>query len=62
MISAGLSPLGAGTIPLLGQRRRRYFRQLIHIDTLGLPLETVTQYSFLCAAPLIVVAVIAWYT
>lgn len=33
----------------------------VYIDTLGLPLETVTRYSFLCAAPLIVVAVIMIY-
>ena len=64
MISAGLSPLVAGTILLLGNGVGVTFSVGtlgVYIDTLGLPLETVTQYSFLCAAPLIVVAVIMVY-
>ena len=64
MISAGLSPLVAGTILLLGNGIGVTFSVGtlgVYIDTLGLPLETVTQYSFLCAAPLIVVAVIMVY-
>lgn len=61
MISAGLSPLVAGTVLLLGNGIGVTFSVGtlgVYIDTLGLPLESVTQYSFLCAAPLIVVSVI----
>lgn len=64
MISAGLSPLVAGTVLLLGNGIGVTFSVGtlgVYIDTLGLPLETVTRYSFLCAAPLIVVAVIMIY-
>lgn len=61
MISAGLSPLTAGTVLLLGNGIGVTFSigtLGVYIDTLGLPLETVTRYSFLCAAPLIVAAVV----
>lgn len=61
MVSAGVSPLVAGTVLLLGNGIGVTFSVGtlgIYIDTLGLPLEIVTQYSFLCAAPLIIVAVI----
>lgn len=64
MISAGVSPLAAGTILLLGNGIGVTFSVGtlgVYIDTLGLPLETVTQYSFLCGAPLIVVSVIMIY-
>lgn len=61
MISAGLSPLVAGTVLLLGNGIGVTFSVGtlgVYIDTLGLPLETVTRYSFLCALPLIAVSVI----
>ena len=64
MISAGLSPLAAGTVLLLGNGIGVTFSVGtlgVYIDTLGLPLETVTRYSFLCAAPLMIVAVIMVY-
>lgn len=61
MISAGLSPVVAGTVLLLSNAIGVTFSVGtlgVYIDTLGLPLETVTQYSWLCAAPLIAVSVI----
>lgn len=65
MISAGVSPLVAGTVLLLGNGIGVTFSVGtlgVYIDTLGLPLETVTQYSFLCAAPLIIVSVLMiWF-
>lgn len=64
MISAGVSPLVAGTILLLGNGIGVTFSVGtlgVYIDTLGLPLETVTKYSFLCGAPLIIVSVIMIY-
>lgn len=64
MISAGVSPLAAGTVLLLGNGIGVTFSVGtlgVYIDTLGLPLETVTQYSFLCGIPLIVVSVVLIY-
>ena len=64
MISAGVSPLAAGTVLLLGNGIGVTFSVGtlgVYIDTLGLPLETVTNYSLLCGIPLIVVSVIMIY-
>lgn len=61
MISAGVSPVTAGAVLLFSNGIGVTFSVGtlgIYIDTLGLPLETVTSYSWLCAAPLIVVAVL----
>lgn len=61
MISAGVEPLVAGLVLLLGNGVGVTFSVGtlgVYIDTLGLPLETVTQYSWLCGIPLIVIAVI----
>lgn len=60
MISAGVEPLVAGLVLLLGSGVGVTFSVGtlgIYIDTLGLPLETVTQYSWLCGIPLIIVGV-----
>lgn len=62
MISAGVSPMTAGAVLLFSNGIGVTFSVStlgVYIDTLGLPLETVTSYSWLCAIPLIVVAV-AW--
>ena len=62
MISAGVSPMTAGAVLLFSNGIGVTFSVGtlgVYIDTLGLPLETVTSYSWLCAIPLIVVAV-AW--
>lgn len=61
MISTGVSPITAGTVLLLANGIGVTFSigtLGVYIDTLGLPLETVTAYSWLCAIPLIVVAVV----
>lgn len=61
MISAGLSPILAGTVLLLSNGIGVTFSVGtlgVYIDTLGLPLETVTKYSWLCGLPLIFVSVI----
>jgi len=61
MISAGLSPAIAGTVLLLSEGIGATFCVStlgVYVDSLGLPLATVTKYSLLCAAPLIVVAII----
>ena len=61
MISAGLSPILAGTVLLLSNGIGVTFSVGtlgVYIDTLGLPLETVTKYSGLCGLPLILVSVI----
>lgn len=61
MISAGLSPLLAGTVLLLSNGIGVTFSVGtlgIYIDVLGLPQETVTSYSLLCGIPLILVGVI----
>lgn len=61
MISAGVSPLVAGLVLLLSNGIGVTFSLGtlgIYIDTLGLSQAVVTQYSWLCAAPLIVVSVL----
>lgn len=61
MISAGVEPLVAGLVVLLGNGVGVTFSVGtlgVYIDTLGLPLETVTAYSWLCGIPLIVVGII----
>lgn len=62
MISAGVDPLTAGSVLLFSNGIGVTFSVGtlgVYIDTLGLPLETVTSYSWLCGVPLMVVAV-AW--
>lgn len=62
MISAGVDPITAGSVLLFSNGIGVTFSVGtlgVYIDTLGLPLETVTAYSWLCGIPLIVVA-IAW--
>jgi len=61
MISAGLSPLIAGTVLLLSEGIGASFCVStlgVYIDTLGLKLATVTSYSLLCGGPVIVVAIV----
>jgi len=61
MISAGLSPLVSGIVLLLSNGIGVTFSVstlAVYIDVLGLPLETVTKYSWLCGIPLIIVAVL----
>ncbi|MFV0254771.1 MAG: Na+/H+ antiporter NhaC family protein [Erysipelotrichaceae bacterium] len=61
MISSGLSPLVSGVVLLLSNAIGVTFSVGtlgVYIDVLGLPLEQVTQYSWLCAIPLIIVAVL----
>lgn len=61
MMSAGLSPIVSGIVLLLSNGIGVTFSVGtlgVYIDTLGLPLETVTAYSWLCGIPLIIVAVI----
>lgn len=62
MISAGVDPLVAGAVLLFSNGIGVTFSVGtlgVYIDTLGLPLETVTSYSWMCAIPIILVAV-AW--
>lgn len=61
MISAGLSPLVAGTVLLLSNGIGVTFSVstlAVYIDVLGLPQDTVTSYSLLCGIPLIIIAII----
>ncbi|WP_461207359.1 citrate transporter [Clostridium sp. DL1XJH146] len=61
MISAGLSPAVSGIVLLLSNGIGVTFSVGtlgVYIDVLGLPIETVTAYSWLCGIPLIVVSVI----
>lgn len=61
MISAGLSPLVAGTVLLLSNGIGVTFSVstlAVYIDVLGLPQDTVTSYSLLCGIPLIVIALV----
>ncbi|MDF2804390.1 MAG: citrate transporter [Anaerocolumna sp.] len=61
MISAGLSPLVAGTVLLLSNGIGVTFSVstlAVYIDVLGLPQDTVTSYSLLCGIPLIIIAVV----
>lgn len=60
MISAGVSPLVSGIVLLLSNGIGVTFSVGtlgVYIDVLGLPLDTVTGYSWLCGIPLIAVAV-----
>ena len=62
MISTGVSPITAGAVLLFANGIGVTFSVGtlgVYIDTLGLPLETVTGYSWLCGIPLMIVAV-AW--
>ncbi len=59
MISAGLDTVTAGMVILLSEGVGATFNVGdlgIYMDSLKLPQETVTKYSLLCAAPVIVVA------
>ncbi len=61
MISAGVDPLTAGTVLLLANGIGVTFSVGtlgVYIDTLKMPLETVTAWSWVCGAPLILVAVL----
>ncbi|MGC6768187.1 transporter permease [Enterococcus sp. LJL128] len=61
MISAGLSPMVSGIILLLANGIGVTFSVstlAVYIDVLGLPLETVTSYSWLVGVPLIIVSVL----
>lgn len=61
MISAGLSPMVAGTVLLLANGIGVNFSVstlAVYIDVLGLPQETVTSYSLLCGIPLIIIAIV----
>lgn len=61
MISTGVSPVTAGSVLLFANGIGVTFSVGtlgVYIDTLGLPLETVTSYSWLCGLPLMVIAVI----
>ena len=61
MISAGLSPLVSGIVLLLANGIGVTFSVGtlgVYIDVLGLSLETVTKYSWLCGIPLIIVSVL----
>lgn len=62
MISTGVSPVTAGAVLLFANGIGVTFSVGtlgVYIDTLGLPLSTVTGYSWMCGIPLMVVAV-AW--
>src|SRR5690554_5270600 len=64
MISAGISPMVSGLILLLANGIGVTFSVGtlgVYIDVLGLPLATVTQYSWLAGAPLILVSIIMIY-
>ncbi len=61
MISAGLSPLVAGTVLLLANGIGVNFSVgtlAVYIDVLGLSQNEVTSYSLLCGIPLIIVGFI----
>lgn len=61
MVSAGVSPAVSGIVLLLANGIGVTFSVGtlgVYIDVLGLPLNVVTKYSLLCAAPLIVVSII----
>ncbi|MBE5993748.1 MAG: citrate transporter [Paenibacillaceae bacterium] len=67
MISAGLSPLIAGTVLLLANGIGVTFSVstlAVYIDVLGLTQDQVTSYSLLCGIPLIIVglAMIIYFT
>lgn len=61
MISAGISPAVSGIVLLLANGIGVTFSVGtlgVYIDVLGLPLETVTAYSWLCGIPLIIASVV----
>ncbi|WP_313182625.1 citrate transporter [Lacrimispora sp.] len=61
MISAGLSPLVAGTVLLLANGIGVTFSVstlAVYIDVLGLTQDQVTSYSLLCGIPLIIVGLV----
>jgi Na+/H+ antiporter NhaC len=61
MISAGVEPFTSGLVVLLANGIGVTFSVGtlgVYIDTLGLPLDVVTSYSWLCGIPLMVVAVL----
>ncbi|MDO5399537.1 MAG: citrate transporter [Eubacteriales bacterium] len=61
MISAGVSPITAGSVLLFANGIGVTFSVGtlgVYIDTLGLDVATVTSYSWLCGIPLIVVAIV----
>lgn len=61
MISAGVSPITAGSVLLFANGIGVTFSVGtlgVYIDTLGLDVATVTSYSWLCGLPLIVVAIV----
>ena len=61
MVSAGVSPTVSGIVLLLANGIGVTFSVGtlgVYIDVLGLPLNVVTKYSLLCAAPLIVISII----
>jgi hypothetical protein len=61
MISAGVDTFTAGLVLLLSNGIGVTFSVGtlgVYIDTLGLPLGTVTSYSWLCGIPLMIVAVL----
>lgn len=61
MISAGLSPMLSGIILLLANGIGVTFSVstlAVYIDVLKLPLGTVTQWSWICGIPLIIVAIL----
>lgn len=60
MISAGLSPMLAGIILLLANGIGVTFSVstlAVYIDVLKLPLATVTQWSWICGIPLIIISI-----
>ena len=61
MISAGLSPMISGIILLLANGIGVTFSVstlAVYIDVLGLPLDTVTSYSWMVGIPLIIVSLL----
>ncbi len=66
MISAGVSPFAAGAVLLCANGIGVTFNVGnlgVYIDALGLPIATVTSYSWLCGIPLIIFSVlmILWF-
>lgn len=61
MISAGLSPMLSGIILLLANGIGVTFSVstlAVYIDVLKLPLATVTQWSWICGIPLILISIV----
>lgn len=64
MISAGLSPVVSGIVLLLSNAIGVTFHLgtlAIYGDVLGLPMETVTQYSWVSGLPIVLVSIIMLY-